>query len=384
MVDNPGLKNKGYSRADVDDRRKALSSVTGVNMTHISAYSFDPEIAQKNIENMIGVTQIPLGFCGPLAIEGQHANGEFFVPMATTEGALLASVSRGCAIIRKSGSVKVRIFADAMTRAPVMRVNDIEHSYRVISWIEENMEKIREEVSKTTSHGKLLHITPFPNGRSLFLRFAYHTGDAMGMNMCTIGTEAACRIIEKETGAVMISVSGNMCSDKKPAAINQIMGRGKTVLADLLIPAKVVQESLHCSVKSIVETCNRKNLIGSQMAGLLGGNAHAANMIAAIFIATGQDPAQVVEGSLASTVCEDVEGDLYISVRLPAVEVGTVGGGTRLPCQSEALQIMGCLGSGKSPKLAEIVAASVLAGELSTLGAQAAGHLGKAHGELGR
>jgi len=175
-----------------------------------------------------------------------------------------------------------------------------------------------------------------------------------------------------------------MCTDKKPAWINAIEGRGKTVLAESMIPAKIVEEKLHASVASIVETNLRKNLIGSSMAGSIGHNAHAANMAAALYIATGQDPAQVVEASMTMTVCESVNDDLYISVRMPSVEVGTIGGGTKLPCQSEALRMMDCLGPGKSKKLAEIVAATVLAGELSTLGAQASGQLGKAHKELGR
>ncbi len=379
-----GLRNRGYERKDVEERRSALEAATGAELEHVSAYSFDPALARSNIENMVGVTQVPLGYCGPLLVEGEYANGEFYVPMATTEGALLASVNRGCSVLRRAGTLRARVVQDAMTRAPVMRVRDIVHSQTVMRWVEENMELLREEVSKTTSHGRLLGIQPFPNGRNLFLRFSYHTGDAMGMNMATIATERACRLIETETGAVMISVSGNVCSDKKPAAINQILGRGKTVLADALIPAALVESGLKCDVASLVETAERKNLIGSQMAGLLGGNAHAANMIAAIFIATGQDPAQVVEGSLCSTLCEEVDGDLYISVRLPALAVATVGGGTRLPCQSEGLSMMGCLGGGKARKLAEIIAGAVLAGELSTLGAQAAGHLGSAHSELGR
>ena len=182
----------------------------------------------------------------------------------------------------------------------------------------------------------------------------------------------------------MVSVSGNMCSDKKPSAINMIRGRGKTVIAEAVIPKDVVEKRLHASTESIVETNIRKNLIGSSMSVTLGANAHAANMVAAIYIATGQDPAQVVSGSMTTTMCENVDGDLYIAIRMPSVEVGTVGGGTRLPSQAEALAMIGCLGDEKAKKLAEIVAVTVLAGELSTLSAQAAGHLGKAHQELGR
>jgi hydroxymethylglutaryl-CoA reductase (NADPH) len=286
--------------------------------------------------------------------------------------------------ISASGGSNVKVFQDAMTRAPVFRVKGIDHALEVISWVSENEAKIAHVIGTKTSRGRLLGIEAFPCGMSLFLRFSYGTGDAMGMNMVTIATEAACDLIGKETGAVLVSVAGNMCTDKKPAWINAIRGRGKSVVAEARIPSKVVKDKLHTTVDSVVETNMRKNLIGSSMAGSAGHNAHAANMAAALYIATGQDPAQVVEASIAMTSCESVDGDLYISVRMPSVEVGTVGGGTRLPCQSEALRMMDCLGDGKAKKLAEIVAVTVLAGELSTLAAQAAGHLGKAHGELGR
>ncbi|MBO4503166.1 MAG: 3-hydroxy-3-methylglutaryl-CoA reductase, partial [Candidatus Methanomethylophilus sp.] len=261
---------------------------------------------------------------------------------------------------------------------------DLEHACQAIQWIDAHEDDIKAAVASTTSHGKLAKIEKFPMGRGLYLRFSFETGDAMGMNMATIASEAACRLIEEATGAVLVSVSGNMCSDKKPAAINMIEGRGKTVVAEALIPADIVEAKLHATASAIVETNVRKNLIGSSMAGTLGANAHAANMVAAFYIATGQDPAQVVGGSMTLTDCEDVDGNLYISVRMPAVELGTVGGGTSLPCQSEALEIMGCKGNGKARKLAEILSVTVLAGELSTLAAQAAGHLGKAHAELGR
>ncbi|MDR0198666.1 MAG: hydroxymethylglutaryl-CoA reductase (NADPH) [Methanomassiliicoccaceae archaeon] len=384
MSQDTGLRNRGRERSDADDRRKAAESFTGAKFDHISNYSFDPKAAEKNIENMIGAVQVPLGFAGPFMIEGDHAKGEFLVPLATTEGALVASVSRGMSVITASGGAKVKIFKDAMTRAPVFRVKGAGHAAEVIEWISKNSKKMNDAVKGTTSHGKFLGAETFPNGRSLFVRMSFETGDAMGMNMVTLAAEAVCRLIEKETGAVLVSVSGNMCTDKKPAWINAIEGRGKTVVAEATIPAETVKKKLHTSVDSVVETNIRKNLIGSSMAGSIGHNAHAANMAAALYIATGQDPAQVVEASLTMTVCESVDGDLYISVRMPSVEVGTVGGGTKLPCQSEALRMMDCLGPGKVKKLAEIVAATVLAGELSVLAAQAAGQLGKAHSELGR
>ncbi len=384
MAGQEGLKNRGMKRADVDERRAAVEELCGAKLESVASYPFEPEVASSNVENMIGVIQIPLGFAGPVLMDGDYAKGPFLVPLATTEGALIASISRGMSVITAGGGCKTKVYDDAMTRAPVFRVKGIQHTEEVIRWIASHTEEIDEAVSKTTSHGKLLEIETFPNGRSLHLRFSYNTGDAMGMNMCTIATEAACRLIAENTGAELVSVSGNMCTDKKPASINSIRGRGKTVVAEATIPKDVVENKLHTSVQAVVETNTRKNLIGSAMAGSLGFNAHAANMIAAFYLATGQDPAQVVEGSSAMTICEEVDGDLYISVRLPSVEVGTVGGGTKLPSQSECLNILGCKGSGNAKKLAELVAATVLAGELSTLGAQAAGHLGKAHKELGR
>lgn len=384
MPGDTGLKNRGRERSDVDDRRTAVERSTGADLSCISKYSFDPKLAEKNIENMIGAVQIPLGFAGPILVNGKYAKGEFLVPLATTEGALAASVSRGMSIITSAGGTNVRIFKDAMTRAPVFRVNGVEHAEEVIRWISKNEKKLKEAVRGTTSHGELVGIETFPNGRSLFVRLSFETGDAMGMNMATIASEAVCGLIVKGTGAVLVSVSGNMCTDKKPAWLNSIEGRGKTVIAEALIPSDIVKERLHTTVDAVVETNMRKNLIGSSMAGSVGHNAHAANMAAALYIATGQDPAHTVEASLSMTVCESVDGDLYISVRMPAVEVGTVGGGTRLPCQTEALNMIGCAGNGKAKKLAEIVAAAVLAGELSTLGAQAAGQLGRAHSELGR
>ncbi len=357
----------------MDERRKAAKEFTGASLETVSKYSFDPEKASKNIENMIGTVQIPLGYAGPVRISGEYADGEFLVPLATTEGALVASISRGMSVMNSGGGVRAMVYSDAMTRAPVFKVDGIVHCREVMDWIDSHKVEIDEAVAGTTSHGRLTGIEMYPDGRSLFLRLSYDTGDAMGMNMATIASEAVCRLIERETGAVMISVSGNMCSDKKPAAINMINGRGKTVVAEASIPRDVVKKRLHTTSAAVVETNYRKNLVGSSLAGTLGANAHAANMVAALYIATGQDPAQVVGGSMTVTSCEDVGGDLYISVRMPAVEVGTVGGGTRLPCQSEALEMIGCLGDGKSRKLAEIVAATVLAGELSTLAAQAAG-----------
>ncbi len=381
---NQGLRNRGKTKADAEERRKAVEDFSKTSLSNIASCSIDASSAEKNIENMIGWVQVPLGFAGPLKVNGTSASGEYLVPLATTEGALLATINRGCSLVTASGGANAFIVKDEMTRGPVFRVKDLKEAMEISGWVEEHFEEIKKVAESTTKHGKLLKIDPFAVGRSLFLRFHFQTGDAMGMNIATIASEAASRFIEKRTGAVLIAVSGNICVDKKASAMNYILGRGKLVLVDAKIPGSLLMDKMRVTPEEVEEACYRKNLVGSGLSLSYGSNAHLANMLAAVFIATGQDPAQVVEGSMGTTTCEAVDGDLYISVRLPSLEVGTVGGGTRLPTQKEALSIMGCWGEGKAAKLAEIVGAVCLAGELSTLAAQRAGELGKAHQQLGR
>lgn len=375
---------RGSSTADADRRMKLLERTLKKRFSSIGEHSFSAELASKNIENFIGTAKIPLGVVGPLRVEGRHAKGSFYVPMATTEGALLATVNRGCSVLSEAGGVTCRIMRDEMSRAPVFRVEDILHGSRVIEWIERNMAQLRKATSKTTAHGKLVAAVPYLTGRNLFVRFRFTTGDAMGMNMATIASQAMCEMIEKETGAKTVSVSGNMCTDKKASAVNFIEGRGKSVLAEAKITERMIRTKLHSSSAEIVETAERKNLVGSAMSLSMGFNSHFANMAAALFIATGQDAAQVVEASMGITTAEKIKGGLYFSVSLPALEVGTVGGGTVLPSQQEALDMMGCRGRGKAGKFAEIAAAVILAGELSTLGAQSVGQLAAAHKRLAR
>ncbi len=365
-------------------RRAAVERATGTRLRAVASSLIKAEDARKNIENFVGAAQVPLGIAGPVKVNGEYAKGSFYVPMATTEGALVASTNRGCTIINAGGGATVRILADAMTRAPAFACRDVAHLLATRKWVQEHLEEIRKAAEGTTSHGKLLGISPYAVGRTLFLRFHFQTGDAMGMNMATLATEAAANAIEKGTGARLAALSGNLCTDKKAAAINLIEGRGKSVIAETTLSAKVVKEKLHTTPEAVADVNTRKNLVGSAKAGALGYNAHFANILAAVFIATGQDAAQVVDGSLGFTTAEADKNGLYFAVSLPALEVGTIGGGTRFPTQQECLQVMGCAGEGKARKFAEVVAAAVLAGELSLMGAMAAGHLGKAHGRLGR
>jgi hydroxymethylglutaryl-CoA reductase (NADPH) len=233
-------------------------------------------------------------------------------------------------------------------------------------------------------------VTPYVVGNNVYLRFQYDTKDAMGMNMVTIATKAACEVVEDETAASLVALSGNLCTDKKPAAINAVEGRGRSVTADVVVPSEVVVDTLDTTPEAIAEINTRKNLLGSAKAGALGFNAHVANPVAAMFLATGQDEAQVVEGANAITTAEETDdGDLYMSVSLASLEVGTVGGGTKLPTQSEALDILGVGGGGdpagsNADALAEAIAVGALAGELSLLAALGSRHLSSAHESLGR
>ncbi len=370
-------------------RREILSADAGSDLETIGRYSFDAAAAEPNIENMVGAAQIPMGIVGPIAVDGGATAGGVYLPLATTEGALVASVNRGCASIRAAGGATARVLKSAMTRAPVFRVADVAEASETVGWIRENVDRLAEAAESTTNHGELLDVTPYVVGDNVFLRFGYDTKDAMGMNMATIATEAACEVVESETPAELVALSGNLCSDKKPAAINSIEGRGRTVSADVSIPREIIEEYFGTTPEAIAEANTRKNLVGSAKAGSLGFNAHVANTVAAAFLATGQDIAQVVEGSNAITTADVRDGDLYASLTIASLEVGTVGGGTKLPTQREALDAVGVRGGGDPPgsnadALAEIVTTAALAGELSLLGALASNHLASAHEELGR
>jgi hydroxymethylglutaryl-CoA reductase (NADPH) len=403
MTDASGLADRVQSgdlrlyeledHADADTaaaaRRELLRRETDVDLAAIGSFAFDADEVDPNIENLAGGAQLPLGVAGPLAVSGGSAEDEFYLPLATTEGALVASVNRGCSAITAAGGANARVTKTGMTRAPVFRVEDVREGADVAEWVAENVGALREAAESTTSHGELTEVTPYVVGDNVFLRFSYDTKDAMGMNMATIATGAAADVVEAETPAELVALSGNLCTDKKPAAIDAVEGRGRTVTADVHIPSEVVEDRFDTTPAAIEEANTRKNLIGSAKAGSLGFNAHAANVVAAVFLATGQDAAQVVEGANCITTVEAREKELYASVNLASLEVGTVGGGTKLPTQREALDVLGVRGGGdpagaNADALAEVIAAGALAGELSLLAALASRHLSSAHEDLGR
>jgi len=374
------------TREAVDIRREFLEEKYKIQLTNIANYSLDMDEAQKrNIENPIGTIQIPVGLAGPLKINGLNTQGEFYVPLATSEGALVASVNRGCSAITEAGGANVRVADDKMTRGPVIKAKSLTDALKIKDWIRDHFKELKKAAEVTTRHGKLLKIDPVVVvGRYLYPRFVFKTGDSMGMNMVTIATENALNLLTHKTGAHVVALSGNLCVDKKPSSLNLIEGRGKTLVAEVIMSKKIVENKLKTTTDAIVEVNTSKNLIGSAISGSIGFNSHYANMIGAIFLATGQDEAHIVEGSLGITTAENIDGDLYFSVTLPDVPLATIGGGTRLETARECLEIMDVYGSGKVGKFAEIVAGTVLAGELSLVGALSAGHLARAHKELGR
>nr|QDY98427.1 3-hydroxy-3-methylglutaryl-coenzyme A reductase [Phaffia rhodozyma] len=338
-------------------------------------------------ENVVGYMPLPVGIAGPLNIDGEVVP----IPMATTEGTLVASTSRGCKALNAGGGVTTVITQDAMTRGPVVDFPSVSQAAQAKRWLDsvEGMEVMAASFNSTSRFARLQSIKCGMAGRSLYIRLATSTGDAMGMNMAGKGTEKALETLSEYFPSMQIlALSGNYCIDKKPSAINWIEGRGKSVVAESVIPGAIVKSVLKTTVADLVNLNIKKNLIGSAMAGSIGGfNAHASNILTSIFLATGQDPAQNVESSMCMTLMEAVNDgkDLLITCSMPAIECGTVGGGTFLPPQNACLQMLGVAGAHPdSPghnarRLARIIAASVMAGELSLMSALAAGHLIKAH-----
>jgi hydroxymethylglutaryl-CoA reductase (NADPH) len=370
--------------------RRRLVAVAGKftnEMDNLPYKNYDySKVLGSCCENVIGYVPVPVGIAGPLILDGQ----KYHVPMATTEGCLLASTNRGCRALEHG--VTSRVVGDGMTRGPVVRFPNIVRASEAMSWMQqpENFQKMKDSFDETSRFARLRNIHVRIAGRYLFIRFAAKTGDAMGMNMLSKGTEKSLHTTQTYFPDMQIlSLSGNFCTDKKPAAVNWIEGRGKSVVCEAVVSERIVTNVLKTTVDALIDVNLSKNMIGSAMAGSIGGfNAHAANIVTAIFIATGQDPAQNVGSSNCMTLMEPwgEEGrDLYISCTMPSIEVGTVGGGTGLPAQEACLAMLGAKGAhstqpGKNAnKLASIVCATVLAGELSLMAALTAGHLVKSH-----
>ncbi|PUZ52207.1 hypothetical protein GQ55_6G251600 [Panicum hallii var. hallii] len=383
----------GDCRRAAGIRREAVRRITGREIEGLPLDGFDyASILGQCCELPVGYVQLPVGIAGPLLLDGQR----YYVPMATTEGCLVASTNRGCKAIAESGGATSVVLRDGMTRAPVARLPTARRAADVRAFLEDpdNFETLSMVFNRSSRFARLQGVQCAMAGRNLYMRFTCSTGDAMGMNMISKGVQNVLDFLQDDFPDMdVISISGNFCSDKKPAAVNWIEGRGKSVVCEAVIKEEVVKKVLKTDVQSLVELNMIKNLAGSAIAGALGGfNAHASNIVTAIFIATGQDPAQNVESSHCITMLESINDgkDLHISVTMPSIEVGTVGGGTQLASQSACLDLLGVKGANRdSPGsnarlLATVVAGGVLAGELSLLSALAAGQLVKSHMKYNR
>jgi hydroxymethylglutaryl-CoA reductase (NADPH) len=392
----PGTRAPGSLPRDVEDdygediihaRQAFIREQTGADIHHLSSYSIDPAATRGNIEHFTGVAQVPVGFAGPLLVHGQHAEGEFYVPLATTEGTLVASYNRGMKVLHDSGGVKCAVVGDNMQRAPVFILEDALQARRFADWIVENDGGIRAAAEETDPYLKLKYVDYYLSNKFVFLRFNYRTGDAAGMNMVGKATFAACNWILQNFRDAPIErfyLEGNFATDKKSSMINIMRTRGKRVTAEAVIKRDVLLEVMDAETESLYQHY-KVATIGSFMAGVNNNGCHSANAITAMFIATGQDVANVSESSAALLYSELTDsGDLYMSITLPSLIVATIGGGTGLPTQRECLETLGCYGIGNVHKFAEIVAGTVLAGEISLAAAISSLDWVSSHDQFGR
>lgn len=376
-----------YCEEAVQKRRAFLKTHCSQDFEHVFMETYDPHVTRGNIENFIGTAQIPIGLAGPLLLDGEAAKGEFYVPLATTEGTLVASYNRGMKLTRLAGGIKVTVVGDNMQRAPVFVFEDARGARRFVDWVVGKMDEIRSVAQSTSRVARLKYIDYYLSNKFAYLRFNYTTGDAAGQNMVGKATMAACDwILEryKEDKITRFFLESNFATDKKASMINVMRSRGKRVTAEVTIPRQLMVDVMGVDTK-ILSYHNGVANIGSWIAGANNNGLHSANAITAMFIATGQDVANVAESSAAIVYTElTEESGLYFSITLPSLIVATYGGGTGLPTQRECLEMMGCWGGGKVFKLAEIVAGTVLAGELSLACAISSLEWVSSHEELGR
>lgn len=383
----PRSPENDHAHEVIARRQRFVREQTGSSLEHVSDFSFDPETTKGNIEHLTGAAQVPLGVAGPLHVHGEHARGAFYVPLATTEGTLVASYNRGMKVIAASGGVKCAVVGDNMQRAPVFEFEDAATARRFADWLVEHMDAIRRICTESDPFVAFKHVDYYLAARFVFTRFNFTTGDAAGMNMVGKATFAACNWILQEAGEFEVRnffLESNFATDKKASQINSMRTRGKRVVAECTVKRDVLRDVMDADTEQLAQHARIAN-VGSMLSGANNNGCHAANAITAIFIATGQDVANVAESSAGILYTElTPDRDLYISITLPSLIVATVGGGTGLPTQRECLEMMGCAGAGKVMKLAEIVAGTVLAGEISLAAAISSLDWVSSHDRYGR
>ena len=362
----PADKEDNETQEIIAARQKFVEEFTGARLKHLKAYSFDAAQVKGNVENFTGVAQVPIGFAGPLRINGEHATGDFLIPLATTEGTLVASYNRGMKVLSLSGGVTCTVQGDCMQRAPVFVFDSAREARTFKEWVDLHIGPIREAAEATSTVAKLLFIDTYLSNRFAFLRFNFSTGDAAGQNMVGRATFAACSwILEQATTVRKFFLESNLATDKKASQVNIMRTRGKRVTAECVVPRSVLLEHMRVEPESLAYHWGVSS-IGAFLSGANNNGAHSPNGITAMFIATGQDVANVAESSAGILYTElTPEKDLYISITIPSLIVATYGGGTGLATQRECLEVLGCSGKNKVNKLAEIVAGVALAGEIS-------------------
>jgi hydroxymethylglutaryl-CoA reductase (NADPH) len=381
----PRDRDNDYTHDAARARREFAADRSGSSLEHVSSYSFDPAILSGNVEQFIGVAQVPMGLAGPLLVNGEHAQGDFYVPLATAEGTLVASYNRGMRLLYEAGGVTTTILDDRMQRAPAFLFPSAREARDFCRWLDDHVDEIREAAESTTRSGKLKDIERYTASRMVFTRFNYSTGDAAGQNLTGKATAAACAWIAANHGGIEhFFLESNFATDKKSSQVNMLHTRGKRVVAEATIPNELFERIMRSNTELMYRARQVSNL-GGFMSGVNNNGAHSANGITAIFIATGQDVANVAESSAAYVYSElRPNGDYYYSVTIPSLIVATYGGGTGLATQRECLELLGCYGKDKVRKFTEIVAATVLCGELSLGSAIVAEEWVAAHDLLGR
>lgn len=382
----PRSSTQDYSAAMSEQRRDFIETQTKASLSNVGHFSISPESLAGNIENFTGVAQVPIGFAGPMLVNGETAEGEFYVPMATTEGTLVASYSRGMRLTREAGGITTTVIDDAMQRAPMFAFADAREALAFGKWVIQHFDTIKQASEETTKVGQLRDIEQHAVSKLRWLRFNFTCGDAAGQNMVSRATKAGCDwILENYPGKVEHFVlAANMDTDKKHSHLNSLHTRGKRVVAEITLPKQLMTDIMHCPPEALFKQRQYSNM-GAFMAGSVNNGAHFANGITAMFIACGQDVANVAESSAGFTYAEILpNGDYYFSVTIPSLIVATYGGGTGLATQQECLEVLGCTGKGKVNKFAEIVAATVLCGELSLGSAVVADEWVSSHEKLGR
>jgi hydroxymethylglutaryl-CoA reductase (NADPH) len=374
-----------YTEQRAAERRRFVHDRTGTELSHVGQYSFEPATLRGNVEHFTGVAQVPIGIAGPLLIDGEHAKGHFYVPLATTEGTLVASFNRGMRLLTENGGVRTTVVDDAMQRAPAFVLDDARQARQFGVWVDEHLDEIRKVAESTTGFGSLRDIRQYSIGPLRYLRFNYTSGDAAGQNMTGKATLAACTWIEENfSGDARYLLSGNIDTDKKHSRINMLETRGKRVVAEAVINRDLLREVMGVDSETLF-WARQIQMAGSFLVGSANNGAQAANGLTAMFIATGQDVANIAESHAGVSYTQLLDnGDYYWSMTLTSLIVATVGGGTGLATQRECLEMLGCSGAGKVQKLAEICAAVVLAGEVSLSSAVIRGDWVSGHERLGR